>query len=220
MNHIEPLNGIGRYLERYASDRANGLDEWEVFWDYRCGIHADGGSVFTEPHVDAASARLVSYLFFYGMGRGSTRLLAVRSSRRFAHVLEAISTAQGQELLQTDFATANWMHPPFASVWNDVGTALREVGASDTETMRSKILLAVWGGMPALDSRFNTVFKATWGVQRRPPRCQVLACIQERHAETWRNEIESAPDAWVYTSGGNRIPDARLLDIAFWYHGE
>jgi len=218
MNHIPPLGNIGQYLERYARDRANGLDEWEVFWDYRCAVQANGGSIFAEPHVCGASARLISYLFFYGMGRGSTRLLTVGSSRRFARVLRAIRTPEGEQLLETGFSAANWIEPPFTCVWNDIGTALREIGASDTEIMRSKVLLAVWGEMPALDSRFNRVFKATWGCQRRPRLGRTLASVQQRYAETWRNEVQAAPDAWRYTSGGNPIPEARLVDIAFWYH--
>jgi len=220
MNHIPPIDNIGQYLERYANDRANGLDEWEVFWDYRCAVQANGDSIFAEPHVYETSVRLISYLFFYGMGRGSTRLLAMRSSRRFACVVRAIATPEGEQLLQTHFGVVNWRHPPFIRVWNDLGEALREIGVSDTETMLSKVLLAVWGEMPALDSRFNRVFKATWDVERRPPLAGVLDCIRQRYAETWQNEIQAAPDAWKHTSGGNPIPDARLVDIAFWYHGE
>jgi hypothetical protein len=220
MNHIPPIDNISQYLECYANDRANGLDEWEVFWDYRCAVQANGNSIFAEPHVYETSVRLISYLFFYGMGRGSTRLLAMRSSRQFAGVVRAIATPEGRQLLQTHFAAVNWRQPPFTCVWNGIGEALRKIGVSDTEIMRSKILLAVWGGMPALDDRFNTVFKATWDFERRPQRSRVLDYVRQRYAETWQSEIQAAPNTWKYTSGGNHIPDARLVDIAFWYHGE
>jgi len=221
MNGIDPIGPILAYLEQYSDDRAAGRDEWEVFWDYKWAVEADGGSIFAEPTVFEASARLISYLFFYGMGRGSTRLLTVGSSKRFASVLDALSTPHAQELFQEQFHVVDWSAMPFTVVWNDLENALHQVDVSATSTMRSKILLAVWGQMPALDTRFYRTFTATWdfwAVQPFPG--NVLNAIRQRYLEAWRHEIDEAPDDWKHTTGGNRIPDARLIDIAFWYHGQ
>ncbi len=223
MNGLQPIGAISPYLERYCDDRRAERDEWEVFWDYKLDVEGNGGSIFVEPTVFEASARLISYLFFYGMGRGSTRLLGVNSSRRFASVLMVMAAPHAQELfLQQFFEVDDWRTTPgFTAVWNDLGGALRDVCVTDTHIMRSKVLLAVWGQMPALDERFSRTFMAKWKFWlKRPFPANVLNTIRQAYTEEWRQEIEAVPEDWKHTLAGNRIPDARLIDIAFWYHGE
>jgi hypothetical protein len=128
-------------------------------------------------------------------------------------------TRQAQQLFHQRFGEVDWASAPFTTVWDDLEKALQAINVSETHTMRSKILLAVWGQIPALDSRFREVFKATGGFwERRPFPANVLNRVREKYVECWRQEIEAAPDEWKHTSGGNRIPDARLIDIAFWSH--
>lgn len=152
MNRVKPIGSITPYLECYRENREASRDEWEIFWDWKLSVESNGGTIFTSPMNLEASARLVAYLFLYGMGRGSTRLSTVGSTRRFTDVLTALSTPQAHELFGQRFPEVDWKASMFTTVWNDLGSALREIGVSMTSTMRSKILLAVWGEMPALVS--------------------------------------------------------------------
>jgi hypothetical protein len=219
MSPIPPLGPIGPYLERYHEERTQGLDEWEVFWDYKCTIERNGERILDEARRAETAARLVSYLFFYGMGRGSTRLLDIKSSRRFAAVLRGLSSPAAADLFAVSFTEAVWSQKPFVSVWEDLGEALRQIAVSDSAIMRSKILLAVWGEMPAFDTQFANTFKATYGFLSGKPH-KMLNRLREAYLATWQSEIRDVPEPWRLTAGGNRIPDARLLDIAFWYHGK
>lgn len=217
MPEVAPIGAISPYLRRYFDERRADRDEWEAFWDFRCSAPMANGSVFKGPQALEASRRLATFLCFYGMGRG---LLKAASVMRFATALRSLATTHALQLFQMQFHEVDWRARPFTAVWQDIGRALQQIDVSPTETMRSKILIAAWGSIPALDSRFNGVFKASWRCSRRPCLADMLSLVRQRYEHDWRDEIKSTARELTHTRSGNRIPDARLIDIAFWYHGE
>jgi hypothetical protein len=203
------------YLETYYEARRHARDEWEVFWDYRADVLVTGDTIFENWRVYDTGVRLLAYLFLYGMAR-NTGLPEIGSSRRLARLLVDIHTPAMTALLGTRFEAVDWTQSPFMDAWADLGTALGKCDLSQTETMRSKILLAIWGEMPAFDERFRKVFLDTFQVPASVPRLRLL---QDAYRTHWKAEIATLRDELKHTLRGHRIPDARLIDIAFWLRG-
>jgi len=43
-----------------------------------------------------------------------------------------------------------------------------------------------------------------------------LLALREGYEKYWKNNINSLEEKYIKTQKGNRIPNARLIDMAFW----
>ena len=101
------------------------------------------------------------------------------------------------------------------SVYDAIEKALIERKISGSETMITKILMTVWGQTPAFDRYFVKTYREYF-----PPKpvdyFKALKKLSDVYNENWKQALQKLDKEQAYTTAGNKIPVARLIDMAFW----
>ncbi|VVP63723.1 hypothetical protein PS907_00603 [Pseudomonas fluorescens] len=126
---------------------------YEYIWDESRPRWAD---LISEEQIDTTALHIGFYLANWGMFRGSSELLQNSNLDLMKAVAKKLFTGQGPELLElsmNDFAAdaPNLMYNQklLDAVLGSLETLPTDV--SWTATLKSKILMGVWGECPALD---------------------------------------------------------------------
>jgi hypothetical protein len=187
---------------------------WEIFWDYKRGIEKDGGDIFDDKNLTPTTMQLFIYLCCFGMTRNSNALTksdlntftkVIRNSRRY---LKAISPIKFEELKEDSRKVVE-------AAYNCLDYELERMGISNTDTMITKILMASWGHTPAYDS----YFKKTYRKYLKPlpgDYFKSLLKLKDEYKTNWKSRFDCLEAKYAKTKGGNSIPHARLIDMAFW----
>lgn len=173
----------------------------------------DGSRSFAdEAEIERSCLHLGWFLASWGMMRGST-ILHERSLYYLRPVIETIAVAP-REVWAID---ADAYLDGAASLLLDVGTAIRSSfadGASDT--LVTKVMLGVFGNIPAFDRNFNRAFGRS-GLNRR-----TLDAIGRYYWDNHQAIDRQQVPLLDFSSGlpGSRLyPKAKVIDMVFWWEG-
>jgi len=86
--------------------------------------------------------------------------------------------------------------------------------------MMTKILMAIWGEIPALDRYFVAGYRKHVGAL--PGRTiEMMLKLKRKYETDWREELANLPAKCRHTRRGpkNLIPVVRLIDMGLWYVG-
>ncbi|WP_122690384.1 hypothetical protein [Pseudomonas viridiflava] len=132
------------------------LKAWEFIWEYIWSDNEKWGDLVSQSRLETTALHLGFYLANWGMFRGSSGLL-LNSNLDFMKALAKL-LFQGDgpklfELSMSDFSPDSQHLVRNQKLLDTVVASMDSLwdGVSWTTTLKSKILLGVWGEYPALD---------------------------------------------------------------------
>jgi hypothetical protein len=206
---------VQKYLgSRGAEERYSSFD---YCFNYFAGVRETGASALldSDEQMQVACLQLGFYLASWGMYRGSSQLIR-HSARRLEPTLEVIATSPEEiwSIDADDYSERN------KKIILSYGEALREkLPGSATDTLVTKIMLGVFGCVPALDSYFRRGFGLS---SSRPFRPKSLAAIGEyaaHHAEELRAQSVYTLDFASGSETSRRYTTAKIIDMVFFVQG-
>lgn len=212
MDSIDITANLGAYLgERQPDARYSSFDYCFNYFQtqYESG---EAAKIATESNLELSCLHLGFYLASWGMLRGSSDLLR-RSVRAFKPVIQTIAQADlNMWRLDVDSYTPESV-TTLLSFEKSIRHALQ--GASDT--LVTKIILGVFGSVPAFDAYFKLGFGVTTFGRRS---LDMIANFYRAHSD----EIESArvPTLTFHTGGESprRYTRAKVIDMIFFVEGQ
>lgn len=188
----------------------------ERSWDL-CFDHFQNHPAPTDT-IELSSLHLGYYLASWGMLRGSSFLLHETNA---LHYRKAIQVIEKHNDAMRGFDVPQYLdegcYGKYDQVWTDLRAALIPAGISEV-TLVSKVMMGVWGCIPALDTNFRKTFKdlsttrserGAWNKGNR----LALAMLHEVWREH-RDEIERVRSSYPVWSLATREPTARELTCA------
>lgn len=200
-------------IKKYQTDEVG--TAWEIFWDYKRNIEKGGGSIFDAKNLKLTTMHLFIYLCCFGMTRGKHALSksdldifreVIKNSTKD---LKKLSTVRFENLKDNDRGVVN-------AACARLRKELKRKRISSTETLITKILMASWGHTPAYDSYFVRTYRKY--LKPLPgDYFNSLLKLNGEYKTVWKNELDRLKATkYAKTKRGNRIPNARLIDLAFW----
>ena len=210
---------LARAIRAYPGETYSAC-AWTIFWDYKCEIEGRGESILSEEHRWQTALQLFAYLCCFGMGRAKTRLTSITIDH-FADVLSHIRPDTFAALLDVKFENIDDSDEDvLKAAWRQLREGLAKHNVSTTATMVTKILMGLWGEIPAFDRYFREVHRKVFGSWHEHT-MPVLRELQDAYHESWKPALKGLEPPYTHTRRGqsNRIPVARLIDMGFWYLG-
>jgi hypothetical protein len=208
-SNVKTYLGMRGVDQRYSS--------YDYCFNYFSAVHESDESAlrFTNGQMEIACLQLGFYLASWGMYRGSGQLIR-HSARRLATTVETILMAP-DEIWTIDadgYSIEN--RDTILQVAEDLR---RTLPSPASDTLVTKIMLGVFGCVPALDSYFVRGFGLS---SNRPLRASTLEAIADYAA----SRAASLSDQRIYTidfaSGAEtlrRYPVAKIIDMVFFVEG-
>lgn len=204
---------ITKSIQSYRQNYGNA---WEIFWDYATDHPLRRKATNTREYA----TQLFCFLCCFGMARAKTNLAKqnlddfedfVSESRDILIDLGDYEFMRLRELDRVEF------NNKIASLKEN----LSDYGISSTNLMVSKIVMAVTGQCPATDRFFANTHRECFG---RGVSCNLfttLMLLKGRYEDEWGAKMNRMNRSLTLTNRGknNKIPVARLIDMAFWYRG-
>jgi hypothetical protein len=208
---------LDEYLQaRSATDRYASFDYCFNF--FRRHVEDDiVSSLGARPGLQAACLNLGFYLASWGMYRGSTELLK-RSIRYLERPMAVIATSP-REVWDCD---ANDYSDEVCALLLEVGERLRSVLPGASDTLVTKIMLGVFGCVPAFDLNFVTGFRGagypTSGFNRAS--LERIARFYDENAEVIERHRVSTLDLETGLDTGRVYSRAKVIDMIFFVEGD
>ncbi|VTM20350.1 Uncharacterised protein [Pseudomonas aeruginosa] len=147
------------------------LKAWEFLWEYIWDSRRSWDDLVAPEQLDTTALHLGFYLANWGMFRGSSGLLQNSNLDLMKALARQLFGGPGPELFELSLVDFAASAPRLARNQELLETVL---GAMDTlssrvswtDTLKSKILLGVWGEFPALDRYYVAACRALY--PRRP----------------------------------------------------
>lgn len=202
-----------------GSDASNGRqpDDRYASFDYCFNYFQsfrDAGTtaqLSSSEHIQASCLQLGFYLASWGMLRGSSHLLQ-KSARFLSPVVDLISKSD------VEFWTIDAQCYDRVTIRRvlDMGANIARAIGSDSDTLVTKVMLGVFGCVPA----FDQYFKRGFGVSTFGPKAlEKVAAFYQQHPELvdgWRiptvDFVTGEPTNRTYTR-------AKVIDMAFFVRG-
>jgi hypothetical protein len=211
---VDPLN-LGDNLRRYLDDRQP--NERYASFDY-CFNHfqsfresGDASALASPANLQLSSLQLGFYLASWGMLRGSAELLQ-KSAKYLVPVIEVISCTK-PSLWEIDADSYNE-----SSIQHilELAAKIRSAYPAMSDSLVTKIMLGVFGNVPA----FDTNFKRGFGVSTFGPKalrkvalfCRDNAEMIDAHRVNTLGFISGRETQRTYTR-------AKVIDMAFFIEG-
>jgi hypothetical protein len=213
---------IQKHLDEFRSGgRHNPTSRFTSFdycYNYFQGARDQGetGALADEDRLMESCLQLGFYLASWGMMRGSGMLIT-RSLSGLVPVLQAIA-AEHPSTWDLDASSL----VDHADEVHDLGERLRDVfGFRASDTMVTKVMLGVFGCVPAFDNNFCRGFKADQGASASL-RVKGLKAVGKYYAEH-QAEIDDQEvltlDFSTERETSRRYPTAKIIDIVFFQAG-
>jgi hypothetical protein len=191
---------------------------YEYIWDESRPRWAD---LVSDDQIDTTALHIGFYLANWGMFRGSSGLLQNSNLDLMKALSKCLFTGQGPELLELsmeDFAvnTPNLTHNQklLDSVLCSMETLASNV--SWTDTLKTKILMGVWGECPALDRFYIAACRDIF--PRRP-----FITAASGQGLTALSDVVRQLDTHLLPLKTGRLklpyPTARIMDMALFQYG-
>lgn len=205
---VQFIEAIKKYWDN------NSYTAWDIFWEFRCST-----DIFDEANSRESATQLFCYLCCFGMARATTKLAYSNLDAFEKFYLETIPVFK--EISKFQFESLSIVNrKEFINSYESLGKNLKRFNISKSDTMRTKLLMAVTGHTPALDRYFNLGYKKYFG-KGSTKTYTILLTLREEYHHVWKDEIEKLPEKYKFTRRGNKnqIPPARLIDMGFWSLG-
>lgn len=193
--------------DRYAS--------FDYCYNHFQGRREDGAlaTLLDEGVLELSCLHLGFYLASWGMLRGSTELLQ-KSVRHYVPLIRLIAETP-PEVWEIDIDRYDDEN---LERLLDLDRRIKEaVGGSRpvSDTLSTKIMLGVFGNVPAFDTYFNAGF-GVWTFNRRS--LEQIGAFYEAHSEVFQRRI---PTLDFYSGGPTTrlYPKAKLMDMIFFIEG-
>jgi len=175
-------------------------------------------------HIEKSCLHLGFFLASWGMYRGNTELFE-HSSRFLRPIIETISRSEplvwSIDVNQYDEANVRAL--------TNLAELLRECTTRMTGTLVTKIMLGVFGNMPAFDSVFKLGWSRTFPDQKRKvqsaekqfegPLLIDIARFYSEHADEIDRERRPTLDFLTGEQTGRLYPRAKVIDMIFFQEG-
>ena len=210
--HLDEFRGFGR---AEPTSRFTSFDYcYNYFQDAQ--VQGNTGALADEDRLMESCLQLGFYLASWGMMRGSGKLIK-RSLSGLVPVVQAIAAEQKSTW---DLDAGSLVD--HADEVHDLGERLRGVfGFQASDTMVTKVMLGVFGCVPAFDNNFCRGFKADQGTSASL-RVKGLRAVGNYYAEH-RAEIDAQEvftlDFSTERETSRRYPAAKIIDIVFFQEG-
>lgn len=203
------------YLGKRASDERFSSFDY-CFNHFRSLQQAGLARALDAPgQMEVACLQLGFYLASWGMYRGSGQLIR-HSAQRLVPTVEAIVGAPAGIWSIDSVEYDDRAQETILSVAEDLR---RTLPSPASDTLVTKILLGVFGCVPALDSYFVRGF----GIgSSRPLRSKTLAAIGEysaEHRDQLKAQCINTLDFATGTETTRRYTSAKIIDMVFFIHG-
>ncbi|AVK08043.1 MULTISPECIES: hypothetical protein [Pseudomonas aeruginosa group] len=197
------------------------LKAWEFLWEYIWDSRRSWDDLVAPEQLDTTALHLGFYLANWGMFRGSSGLLQNSNLDLMKALARQLFGGPGPELFELSLVDFAASAPRLARNQELLETVL---GAMDTlssrvswtDTLKSKILLGVWGEFPALDRYYVAACRALYPRRAHLTRAsgKTLTALHgligaERLSFP---RLETARQGLLYPTG-------RLADMAFFQYG-
>jgi hypothetical protein len=210
-------DNITKYLDGAAGSDGRTPDARYASFDYCFNYFQsfrEAGKVraIAEPdNIQLSCLHLGFYLASWGMLRGSAELLQ-KSARHLFPIIEVIAGAEGP-LWEID---AHCYTEPNIRQLLDAGRTFRQAQPGMSDILVTKIMLGVFGNVPAFDTNFKKGFQvSTFG----PKALRKIGAFYEEHAtviDRYRvptlEFVSGEPTSRKYTR-------AKVIDMAFFIEG-
>ncbi len=210
--HLDEFRSGGRHEpnSRFTS--------FDYCFNYFQDARAEGvtGSLADEGRLTESCLQLGFYLASWGMMRGSGQLI-LQSLRGLVPVVQAIAAESPSTW---DLGAESLVD--HADEVHDLGRRLRgEFRFSASDTMVTKVMLGVFGCVPAFDNNFCRGFKTDQGASASL-RVKGLRAVGKYYAEH-RAEIDAQEvltlDFSTESETSRKYPTAKIIDIVFFQEG-
>lgn len=214
---VDFIREIERYFGRADCEQLPRLQAWDIIYDYvndpRFQSWADLAS---EQNVEKTALHLGFFLSNWGMFRGSSGLMK-SNLHFFQEMVEILFIDIPGDLWNLhlyEFTDDASEHIKLLDCSLEKLRGHLEKITSPTDTLVTKILMAIWGECPARDLYYEAGFRSTYPGRRVPPFSgeYMVFLNQLRERENWRLPVRK-------TLGGNSYPAAKLIDMAFFEIG-
>lgn len=200
---------IKKYREGYIGDA------WDIFWEFR-----NKKDIFALENSKESSIQLFCYLCCFGMARSKTRL-AYSNINKF-HKFYINSLDSFKELNKFNFESFDKVNKDdFLKYYSNIQNNLKKIDVSCTNTMVTKILMAITGQTPAFDTYFVDEFRKNVG-RFSGNIYDALLKLHNKYKNEWQIELINLPKEYKIIIDEYKkpikIPIARLIDMGFWYY--
>ncbi|MFO6005172.1 hypothetical protein, partial [Pseudomonas aeruginosa] len=163
-----------RYVHRYYASLAPApgneyprLRAWEYLWEYVWDPSRSWDDLTAPEQLDTTALHLGFYLANWGMFRGSSGLLQNSNLDLMKALARQLFSGAGAELFELSLVDFAGNGARLAHNRKLLETVLGSMDAlssrvSWTDTLKSKILLGVWGEFPALDRHYLAACRALY----------------------------------------------------------
>ncbi len=163
-----------RYVHRYYASLAPApgneyprLRAWEYLWEYVWDPSRSWDDLTAPEQLDTTALHLGFYLANWGMFRGSSGLLQNSNLDLMKALARQLFSGAGPELFELSLVDFAGNGARLAHNRKLLETVLGSMDAlssrvSWTDTLKSKILLGVWGEFPALDRHYVAACRALY----------------------------------------------------------
>lgn len=203
-----------QYFDEVRKNEFSRLRAWEFIYAY---TRVDDLSVLVdESHIEKTGLHLGLYLAQWGMFRGSGKLIDQNlnyfmwmSKFFFKELPENFPDFYGHTF--SDFA-----HDNFCKEFDEVMKFIRseELMMNPSDTLISKILLGIWGHVPAFDSQF--IISAKKVFKHQPIKCNSDFLYTFRLYLEKTNNFNSTEYPFEIDGMRYSYTFAKLADMAFW----
>lgn len=220
---------VNRYAQAYYQNIQPSLENdyprlkaWEFLYEYIWDESRDHwADLISDDQIDTTALHIGFYLANWGMFRGSSGLLQNSNLDLMKALARSLFTGKGPELLElsmSDFTTGASNLTYNQKLLDDVFNSLEKLATnvSWTDTLKTKILMGVWGECPALDRFYIAACRDLF------PRFPHITAASGKGLTALADEVQKMNILpLAFKTGRLRLPypTARVMDMAMFQYG-
>lgn len=210
-------SNIKKYLHGDADSEGRKPDARYASFDYCFNYFqafreaGESASLTRAPNIQLSCLHLGFYLASWGMLRGSAELLQ-KSARYLAPIVEVIARADASlwEIDAHCYTEANIQR------LMDTARIFRQSQPGMSDILVTKIMLGVFGNVPAFDTNFKNGFRvAAFG----PKALRKIGAFYQEHAKVIDNQRVPTLDFVTGEPTRRNYTRAKVIDMAFFIEG-
>ena len=206
---------IGRNLEAYLGNRGpnNRYASFDYCFNYFQSARQAGqlSRLVSASNIELSCLQLGFFLASWGMFRGSTALLQ-RSSRYYEPLIAYIATVRSNIW---DVDANSYTDEAIELIFQTQREVARCMPDEASDVLISKIMLGVFGCVPAFDTRFVKGFRGTFSKRS----LRRIGDFYDQHREVIEANRVTTLGFQRGTTTKRRYPRAKVIDMIFFIEG-